>query len=965
MTKLQLQHQSQAVQVKQCLEAPDGLPASYIAADSARTFGGKKNVAGGAYGQALHSFPPLFPFLIVATAASRALQAGSAPFCKLNAVVAPIGYGKTVLLSIIYHNCLRWQQPAWWFCLDDRDLTVERLLGALESRLGMQSGNAPASDATMAMQQGGEPERERIRRLMSCLQCWQTPLMLLIDNLNYCPDPAINELLEQLVFNTPPWICLVCSSTVTLPIDLVRCKLHGLLAQYGTVELSFDSDGVRQVLGADLCTRLRPESVRAILQRTEGWPAAVRLMQILLSSSRDPEKSLAGFSGVDQDIATLLTTEVLNEFAQPLRSFLLSLSQLRDFDGRLAIAATGDAHADAYLRYLWAHNVFLIPVEGEQRYRLHNLFREFLRAKAVLEMPEAQRLSVLERAAHYCEKEARCADAIDYALAAGANAQAAQILDRTAVVFVRDLGYLRRYLKWVDQLRAAGECGGWEADYWYVWALVFRRRYGQAREEVARLGERVELARDGELGNRRQIALVARRIEILRITLAVYTDRLQEARQQAGQWLAMSDMEGGLFIDAPFDVATVASAEAIANASVCRLMDARRSVRAASACIDQSDSAYGQSWVAVVNALVLLREGDYVSAYNGLVDAMVRARQELGQHAGIVGTMALLAAKAAVEMDLPDQARQVLDGGLHQITSHGILDTAAHGLDAAVKLWSGTDAGTLSLPMLRRYAAAYPPRLSLMLSCFIARRHIQLGQLDEARKEAATLGIGDDLDGALVGRIQAEYGSALRDLVQATQLELLIASGKLKVASKEVGDEAARARSEGRIERLVELALDEAFLSQCMTRNAVPAARYLTRAISLAARRRHLRPFRDRADLIAGLVNDTRLKDWPFVSEEERRFFVEICSGLKVGNPILDKIQEFDGTHSLGDTPTTRELELLALIEAGLSNQEIADRLSLSVATVKWHLYNLYAKLGVKSRASALARARSLNLLQW
>ena len=51
------------------------------------------------------------------------------------------------------------------------------------------------------------------------------------------------------------------------------------------------------------------------------------------------------------------------------------------------------------------------------------------------------------------------------------------------------------------------------------------------------------------------------------------------------------------------------------------------------------------------------------------------------------------------------------------------------------------------------------------------------------------------------------------------------------------------------------------------------------------------------------------------------------------------------------------------LIEAGLSNQQLADRLSLSVATVKWHLYNLYTKLGVSSRSAALARARALNLL--
>lgn len=921
----------------------------------------------GPHDPVVQSQPPLFSFRIVQTAAARALRMERVPPAKLTAVVAPIGYGKTVLLSTLHHDRCQWHQASWWFCLDDRDVSIEGLLDGLEARLEVPDGRRRRhpSEAAAAMHQGSEPESERIGRVIAALRERQAPLMLVIDNLNYCHDAALGELLEQLVFNTPAWIAVVCSSTGALPVDLVRCKLQGLLAQYGTAELSFDEEGVREVLGPELCGRLRPESVKAIMRRTEGWPAAVRLMQILLSSSPDPGKTLADFSSLDQDIATLLNTQVLNEFAPELRAFLLSLSLLRDFDVALATEATGEAQAEAHLRYLWTHDVFLIPVDGEQRYRLHNLFREFLRAQATREMPEDRRRAVLERAALHCERQVRCADAIDYALSAGSHRIAAGILERTAPVFVRDLGYLRRYLDWIGQLHAAGEHGGWEADYWYVWALVFRRRYGQAREEVDRLAERLEQARDTGLGSTRKVALIARRIEIIRIALAVYTDRLQEANQHAGQWLKLSDLEGGMFADSPFDVATVASAAAIAGASACQLMEARRSVRVAWANIEQSDSAYGQGWVAAINALVLLREGDYLSAYASLVEAMARAGRELGEHAGIVGTMALLAAKAAVEMNLRDEAHALLERGLHQISTHGVLDTTAHGLDAAVKLWPGHDTDTLSLAGLRRIAAAYPPRLSLMLSCFIARRQVQLGRLDEARKEARAVGIDAEFNPELCAQVQAEYGAALRDQVQATQVELIIAAGKFKLAGKEILEEAARARSEGRTERLVELALDEAFLSQCMTDNAVPAARYLTRAISLAARRRHLRPFRDRRDLIAGLVNDTRLKDWPFVSEEERRFFVEICAGLKVGNPILEQMQELDGAQTLGETPTTRELELLGLIEAGLSNHEIADRLTLSVATVKWHLYNLYAKLGVKNRASALARARSLNLLQW
>ncbi len=58
-----------------------------------------------------------------------------------------------------------------------------------------------------------------------------------------------------------------------------------------------------------------------------------------------------------------------------------------------------------------------------------------------------------------------------------------------------------------------------------------------------------------------------------------------------------------------------------------------------------------------------------------------------------------------------------------------------------------------------------------------------------------------------------------------------------------------------------------------------------------------------------------------------------------------------------------RELEVVSLIADGLSNQEIADRLILSVGTVKWHTSQIYCKLGVQNRAQAVRRTQQLNLL--
>jgi DNA-binding CsgD family transcriptional regulator len=54
---------------------------------------------------------------------------------------------------------------------------------------------------------------------------------------------------------------------------------------------------------------------------------------------------------------------------------------------------------------------------------------------------------------------------------------------------------------------------------------------------------------------------------------------------------------------------------------------------------------------------------------------------------------------------------------------------------------------------------------------------------------------------------------------------------------------------------------------------------------------------------------------------------------------------------------TAREVEILGLLAEGLGNREMARRLLVSEATVKSHLTHVYAKLGVDSRAGAVARA--------
>jgi LuxR family maltose regulon positive regulatory protein len=92
-----------------------------------------------------------------------------------------------------------------------------------------------------------------------------------------------------------------------------------------------------------------------------------------------------------------------------------------------------------------------------------------------------------------------------------------------------------------------------------------------------------------------------------------------------------------------------------------------------------------------------------------------------------------------------------------------------------------------------------------------------------------------------------------------------------------------------------------------------------------------------------------RASAWQGVAESLR----EQCRRLAVDPDTFDENQ--DVSH--------REREILRYVAAGLANRDIAQAVHLSEATIKWHLHNLFAKLGVRSRTQAVLKGKSLGLL--
>lgn len=143
----------------------------------------------------------------------------------------------------------------------------------------------------------------------------------------------------------------------------------------------------------------------------------------------------------------------------------------------------------------------------------------------------------------------------------------------------------------------------------------------------------------------------------------------------------------------------------------------------------------------------------------------------------------------------------------------------------------------------------------------------------------------------------------------------------------------------------------------------------LADALALAAPEGYLRVFLDEGEPLAALVRElltrrrsARLTDTRAVPRE---FLAHLTAAFdRAGNALGRPGRRGSvATPGLLEPLSARELEVLALVAAGHANREIAERLYITVDTVKRHVSHIFDKLGAASRTQAAARARELGLL--
>ena len=326
-------------------------------------------------------------------------------------VTAPPGYGKTTLLAEWAAADAR--SVRWILMRDGCDSPAEmalRVASAL-ARVAPLDDRLPEMIAAESPQISGEARDRLLAGVEDAV-----PFLLVIDDLHAIADARTLELVAALAAAVPAGSTLAVAGRRAVGGPLNPLRASGVVADVGAGMLAMTRVEIGSALHA---MGLRPsdDAMDAVADRTEGWPAVVRLVGRAMRQNYVPLARDGPPEG-GEPLAQYLTQEVLGDQPEGIRELLLRTCVLRRISGPLAAFLTGDPEAADELPRLADAGlpVARVAAEGEW-FRVHPVLRRHLRAQL------RRRDHALERALHLLASrwhagEGRAGDAFHHAVAA-------------------------------------------------------------------------------------------------------------------------------------------------------------------------------------------------------------------------------------------------------------------------------------------------------------------------------------------------------------------------------------------------------------------------------------------------------------------------------------------------------------------------------------------------------------------
>ena len=878
------------------------------------------------------------------------LEAATA--AKLAIVSSPAGFGKSTLLSQWSARAAAKGGRVAWLSLDAQDNDLARFLKYVTATLNRADPSIAQNALSLIESSPITPVDSILGGLINDLARAGDPIYLVLDDAHLIVSPEIALFLNSMVAYAPPALHVVLATRGELPVELIAMRMKGHAVNLSDSELRFSLDEtdhyLRAICGLDLPTA----GVVALHHKTEGWPAGLQLVSLALAHDGAKETFIADFSGSQRDVADFLAHEVLARQPAAIQDFLLRTSILERFNLGLVQAVCPEHDCAQALGMVERSNLFLIALDSTGHwFRYHHLFSDFLRGK-VDQWPADERACLHRKASSWLSANGYISDAVGHALAAGDKDLAASLVEECALPIIMQ-GHMPMVTEWLKRLPPELIAARPRLLLTRVWAHF---HMGRSRDAVRVLRQAkllvVKQAERGEIG---RAAIRSLQAELQTLTAGVISaaDWPRLATRLAARWLAdYPESE-------PFARGTLCNIRAFAHFSLGELDASRLSALKARDHHTAANSVFGIVYADLILGLVELSAGNLQQAHDLLARAMRLSRDGLGANSYSEAMSAIIQVELLYEWNDLHNAERLLHQHRGVIEECGLVVhemacklhlarlAAARGRhdEAIIHLERAEQLG-IEKRYRRLTASALNDRVRLLLSrgdVAAARMALQLRGITSAMSE------------------RADRIHPLDEYAHIGAARLLIAEGQPKRAIAVLERIAERQRKDERLRALVQVRALVAIAAHAAgeTLQALAATVDL---IALALPQNAVRSLVDEGQPLKAALDFARgrIPAWSRQSATADfvdRILAELThAGSDRTRPVA--VNTLSGKRQL----SSKEMEVAAYLVRAYTNRQLAQSLAMAPDTVKWHLKNIFGKLGVSNRTEAALKLKEIGL---
>ena len=340
---------------------------------------------------------------------------------RLSLIVAPAGFGKTTVLAEWARTTIG--SVAWLSCDQADDGPREFWTGVIATVARQWPG--VGDDAALILARGSEDVGELVSSLISDLAEIEMPFAIVIDDAQYAKSSQRS--LHDLTHGLPVNARMVLSSRWDPPFSLAKLRVDDKLFELRARNLAFSREETVELFSLAGLT-IDKVDIQRLHAFVEGWPAGCHLALAALERSDDKKKVLDVLSQSTRAVNDYLVSEVLERLEADLVDFMTEIAVLDEFDLDLAKAVSGDPNAEQLFADLLSADLFVTEMDAiGQRYRFHQLFRAFLRAR-LRSLGDARLQETHRRAIGALQLRGDHTDALGIAMTAGDTRRAATIV---------------------------------------------------------------------------------------------------------------------------------------------------------------------------------------------------------------------------------------------------------------------------------------------------------------------------------------------------------------------------------------------------------------------------------------------------------------------------------------------------------------------------------------------------------